>query len=193
MGAPEQNLATPAEVWQAIEGLTPAQLLRLEKFARWRVRGLGRKSLGRDYRDLLQEGLTSTLAGTRRWNKHAVDLVGHLLGTMRSISSHWDEQCDDAEPYLESEVITNTAEGEEINPLRQTASNAPSQDRVAMAKEELAKIEKVFEEDPIAILVIHGLREGMKGPEIQQILEISRNKYDAAVKRIRRNLRSAGG
>ena len=98
-------IATVDEVQAAVEGLSAANLLRLEKFARWRVRGLGRRAGGRDHRDLLQEAMTSTLAGDRNWNKAAVHFVGHLLGAMRSISTHWGEQADPEDVLLEADEL----------------------------------------------------------------------------------------
>ena len=73
----------------AIQSLSDADNLRLEKFARFRIRGLGRASAGRDWRDLLGEALAATLdPNHRRWNK-SVTFVQHLLGAMRSISTAW--------------------------------------------------------------------------------------------------------
>jgi hypothetical protein len=84
---PEEKAATLDEVRAAIENLMPEQLLRLKKYARQRIRGLGRASMGRDHKDLLQEAITATLdPDRRRWNKGAVDFVGHLIGAMRSIA-----------------------------------------------------------------------------------------------------------
>src|SRR5262245_846965 len=50
---PEERAATPAEVRAAVEALTEADIVRLEKFARYRIRGLGRMAGGRDHEDLL--------------------------------------------------------------------------------------------------------------------------------------------
>src|SRR5436190_19910907 len=109
---PEDEAASLEEVRQAIVGLTPAELLRLQGYARWRVRGVGRAALGRAEHDLLQDALISTLAGDRKWKKAAVDLVGHLTAVMRSISSHWKTEFDPAEPRLETELAMASADGE---------------------------------------------------------------------------------
>jgi hypothetical protein len=49
------------EFHQAVEGLTPGELLKLKNSAAWRVRGLGRASCGRTWEDLLSEAMLSTL------------------------------------------------------------------------------------------------------------------------------------
>ena len=90
---------------------------RLEKYARYRIRGLGRKATGRDHEDLLGEAVQDTLdLEKRKWNKR-VSFAQHLMGAMRSISSHWREQFDTREPLLESEVFRTTEEGEVLSPL----------------------------------------------------------------------------
>ena len=61
--ASEAQVATRDEIDQAIEALVPAQLVKLKKYAGWRIRGLGRASLGRDGDLLLQDALTSTIVG----------------------------------------------------------------------------------------------------------------------------------
>ena len=50
-----ENAACREEVVAAIEALTREQHLRLERFARWRMRGLGRAAQGRDWEDLVGE------------------------------------------------------------------------------------------------------------------------------------------
>ncbi|PYN91738.1 MAG: hypothetical protein DMD89_29920 [Candidatus Rokuibacteriota bacterium] len=139
---PEERAATPDEVRAALDALGEADLVRLEKFARYRIRGLGRKAEGRDHDDLLGEAIRDTLdPEKRRWNKD-VSFVRHLVGAMRSISSHWREQFDENEPLLESELLQTTDEGEVLSPLDVVGSGAPGAERILAAKEELERIEK---------------------------------------------------
>jgi hypothetical protein len=196
---PEVIVATRDEVDAAIEALTPAQLLKLKKFAAWRVRGLGRATLGRDADVLLQDAFLSTLLGSentgegRRWNK-AVDFVKHMTEAMRSISDHWKTQFDADEPHLESEVIAINDEGEEYSPLEAVSSQQPQPDRVLLAKEEVRQIFNLFESDDDAILVLEGWVDGMTGPDMMD-LGFTKERFEATVKRIRYNLgrRERGG
>jgi len=51
------------EIHRAIEALTPGELLKLKRFAVWKIRGLGRARCGRTWEDLLGEAKLSTLEG----------------------------------------------------------------------------------------------------------------------------------
>src|SRR5437763_7081265 len=108
---PEERAATREEVVAAVEALTRHEYLRLEQYARWRIRGIGRAARGRDWEELLREAISATYEGSRHWNKESVDFPGHLIGVMRSISSHWRDQFNPDEAFLESEVIRVTPEG----------------------------------------------------------------------------------
>jgi hypothetical protein len=188
-GAPPPAAATRDEIDQAIEALTLSQLVKLKKYAAWRTRGLGRASLGRDAEVLLQEALTSTIVGAegtgegRRWNKN-VDFIKHLTEAMRSISDHWKTQFDEREPFLESEVVTVTGEGEEYSPLAAVPSEDPPAERALLAKEKVRQVFDLFTEDNEAILVLEGWVEGMTGPEIMEF-GLTKQQYEATVKRIR--------
>jgi len=187
---PEELAATREEVDRAIETLTGAQLLRLHKFAAWRIRGLGRASPWHEAGELLNEAIASTLAGVegsgdgRRWNRN-VDFVKHLTEAMRSISDHHKRKLDEEDAQLKSELITVDPEGKESSPLDNAPSGEPTADRAFSAKEEVARIFKIVEGDDEAILILQGWVEGMTGPEIMTALGLTKQQYEAAVKRIR--------
>lgn len=184
--------ATEEEVIAALEALTERQLKALKSFARWRIRGLGRASLGRDHEDLLQEAVTATLAGDRHWNISFVDFFGHLLWSMRSISSNWRRKFDEDEPYLESEVVRTTPEGKESNPMYDVAS--PEQDgrRVSAVKADVEHIEKLVSDSDrsLASLIIDGWREGLTGPEIKETLGVSQKELETETRWLRRTARA---
>ena len=164
--------------------LTTAQLLRLKRYAQWRMRGLGRKAAGRSYEDLISEALTATICGdrTRREN---LDLCQHLLGAMRSISSRWHEKRQ-LDIYLESELEDpderSVARGSEH------AITDLDPERILAGKELLANIRKLFSKDPIALNVLDLLALGYTETEIRGQVQISKCQYGAATKRIRRIL-----
>lgn len=182
---PESAAASPDEVKAAIETLTKGQLVKLEKYARYRIRGLGRKALGRDHGDLIKEALAATLAGDRRWRKATVDFFTHLTGVMRSISSHWGEQFSPEEAYAESDLMR---EDGRPGPLQSIAAETPSIDNVIDARQRLAQIERQFASDPAVPSIINGFRKGMTGPEIQLATGLSKKDYESAIKRMRRGL-----
>jgi hypothetical protein len=186
---PEETAATPVEINQAIDTLRPAELLRLRKCAQFRIKGLGRASQGRNAEDLLYEALNATLRGNRQWNT-SVSFPVHLLGAMRSISSHWKEQFDDAEALLEAEVISTTSAGEAYNPYVNARSTNPGSERIVAAKQEVEAIEQLLADDPLALEIIGGWRAEMTGPEIQEALGLTKTAYETTVKRLRRKIQS---
>ena len=198
-----QYWATREEIDQAIAALSPAEWLKLEKSAAWRVWGQGRSASDKG-KDLLQDALLSTFIGAqgngsgRRWNKR-VDFVMHLTGAMRGISSHWKDKSNERE-VLECEAVRCDAEGQEFSPLdnlspgdtrderlRVAAAEGfqPAAERRLIAKEEIEKLFRMFMNDKEATLVLQGFSEGKKKNEIVQKYELTAKQYDAAIKRIR--------
>ncbi len=183
--------ATREDVERAVDSLSPVDEMRLEKFAHYRMRGLGRKATGRDHEDLRREAITSTWIGAgdlkegRRWRKSNVTFVQHMIGAMRSISSHWKESAEDNEAQLDSELAFEDRDGEMVSLVENAPSNAPDQERSLAAKEQLGAIFRLFQNDDDAALVIEGIRESWSGPEIMEQLGLSKNRYEAALKRIR--------
>ncbi|PYN89995.1 MAG: hypothetical protein DMD87_03485 [Candidatus Rokuibacteriota bacterium] len=198
---PEESAATPAEITTAMEVLTAAALLRLRNYARWRVRGLGRKAAGRTETELLADAMNATLEGKRRWNKDKVDFVGHLVGAMRSISSHWRGQSKSAdEATLESDLLRTTEDGEVLRPFDLVPSEEPGPDEELEANESQSEartrveaIENAFADDPVISLILDGLRQGMTPGKVRAELELSQTEYETAMNRLRRRMRAAAG
>ena len=184
------SLLERIEVERAIEALTSSELLRLQQFADYRVRGLGRAARGRTGEDLLSEAQFRTLMGAgatregRRWNKH-VDFVWHLTGAMRSISSGWKRQFTEKEAYLISELSIQDAEGQEHSPLDKLVSEQAAADQLLIEKDNEDRVLTIFKDDPEATQVLQGLLDGLKKNEIMSKYGLGEKQYAAAVKRIR--------
>ena len=187
---PEEKAASEEEVVAAMEALTPEDLRRLRGYARRMAASLGRKSLGRSGEDLLQEVMGDTLSRDRRWNKEAVDFLGHLFGAVRSKTWAWRKQFDEDEPYLESEVVRTYPDGREVNPVLNATSPALDARRVTKARDRLDHIEALLAGRPLAVLIVAGLRDKMTGPEIQEELGISRTEFETEMKWVRRTVRA---
>lgn len=179
------------EVCMAIESLTPDELLRLRGFAIWRVRGLGPRSDGKNHDDLMQEAVTRTVAGERRWNEGSVSFVTHLLGAMRSISNHWATQYTRDTPVAFSALDETTVDGRIDNPIERVPSETPGPEAQLACKEEVEAIERLFAGDAAAARVLDGLRGGLSGPAIQAATGCSKMEYETIMKRIRRRVRGA--
>jgi hypothetical protein len=146
---PDEKAATQDEIMTAIQCLSDADNLRLQKYARFRIRGLGKASAGRDWRDLVGEALTATLdPNHRRWNK-TVTFVPHLIGAMRSISTAWKNQFDPDEADLESDMIRTDSEGNESGVFAHIASTDPDGERIVASIQEVKEIERLFVNDSV--------------------------------------------
>jgi CheY-like chemotaxis protein len=185
-----RSLLQKIEVDRMIELLTTAELLKLQKFAQFRVRGLGRAARGRTWEDLLGEALLRTLIGVgasekgRHWNRE-VDFARHLAGAMQSISSSWKRQFKDKETHLISELVIHDADGQEHSPLDIVASGHAPADQHLIEKNEEDRILAKFQDDPDATHVLHGLLDGLKKNETMSRYGLDEKRYAASVKRIR--------
>jgi CheY-like chemotaxis protein len=185
-----RNFLATLEVRRAFAALTVPDKLRLKRSAAYWIRGLGRAAHNRTADDLLGEAQLRTLIGAesteggRHWNRN-VDFVRHLKGAMQSISTCWKQKSGDKETYLVSEVLIFGAGGQEISPLENVASGEAAADRSLIAKEEVARIFRMFTDDTEATQVIQGWYDELKPNEIRQKYGLDEKKFAAAKKRIR--------
>jgi len=185
-----RGLLEKIEVDRAIKALTPAELLRLEQFARFRIRGLGRAAAGREWEDLLSEALLRTLIGAedsqsgRHWNKK-VTFFQHLKWAVSSIADVWKRQFKETSTYRVSELLVQNAEGQEHSPLEHVASEHTTADQRLIEKDEENRVLAEFKDDAEATLILQGWMDGLKRNEIMSQYGLVREKYTAAVRRIR--------
>jgi hypothetical protein len=185
---PADEAATEAEVAEAIRGLSAPALVKLERYARYRVWRVGPGAArGRTDGDLLGAALTETLEGTRRWRKDTVDFVTHLIGVMRSLSSHWFDEKEIPEAAFHPDANTE----DWSSPHENAAAPVPDIDTVLDAQVRLAEIDTLFAGDMLATEVLGGMRSGLSGPEIQEVLDLSQTQYETVMKRIRRGIDKA--
>jgi DNA-directed RNA polymerase specialized sigma24 family protein len=166
-------IADAPSVVEAIEALSTVELVKLERYARFRMRALGGQSFGRDAEDLLREAITASLSGARRWRPEAVSFFGHLVGVMRSISSHWAERAAHESRFVD-EARWFGADG------------APDAERLLGMRRTLRAIEDSVAGDAELGRLISGFHDGLAPAEIREENGWSRPQYDAALKRLRR-------
>jgi CheY-like chemotaxis protein len=179
-----RNFLATVEVRRAVASLTVADKLRLRRSAAYWMRGVGQAARNRTGDDLLGEAQLRTLIGTRRWNRK-VDFVQHLRGAMESISTCWKQKSGDKTTYLMSELLKFTPKGQESSPLGNAASHEPAADRSLIAKEEVARIFRMFTDDMDATQVLQGWYDDLKPNEIRQKYGLDEKRFAAAKKRIR--------
>ena len=190
-----RNLLEKIEVDRAIKGLTSSELLQLQLFAKFRIRGLGRAARGRDWEDLLEEALCRTLIGAkdnqngRHWNRR-VSFVQHLKGAILSIASLWKRQFKEESTYLLSELLSHDAEGKDYSPIDNVASGHILADQCLIENEEKDRVFGLFMDDSEALQLLRGLMDGLKKTEIVARYDLDEKKYAAALRRIRLKLLS---
>ncbi len=185
--------ATRDDVHRAIEMLNRAELLKLERFAEYRVRGSGRTAKGRTGKDLLQDVLLRTLQGAeglkgRHWNK-GVDFFKYLVWAIMSTANNWKQQQPfNGDVYLSSELVIGHIEEEEEHVIDLVASGAIPVDEDLIAREKQECTLAILDKDSEAQQVLHSLLLGMKKNEILRRYAITEKQYQATLKRIRRKL-----
>ncbi len=181
--------ATVAEVRAAVEALTDADLLRLEKVAAFRANSLLGLGLGISGDDLLQEAIARSITegdGQRRWRK-GISLVKHLMAVMRNLTSN-------ARDALSNYRIGALASDDEDGSSTATdTSHEPTPEVAAAIRQQLAAIGERFVDDDRVGLVIEGLATGMTGPQIQEDLGITQREFETAMKRLRRGVDRESG
>ena len=185
-----RTFLTTLEVRRALAALSVADNLRLKRAAGYLIRGLGRAAHNRTPDDLLGEAQLRILIGAgstkegRHWNPK-IDLVQYLKWAMQSISFCWKQRSGDKETYLMSEVIKFSPKGQEISLLDTVASGEAGADRSLTAKEEVARVFRIFTDDMEATQILQGWYDDLKPNEIRQKYGLDEKRFAAAKKRIR--------
>lgn len=188
-----RSLLETIEVHRAINALTRSELLRLQRIAKFRIRGIGRAARGRDWEDLLEEAVYRTLIGAkdaqngRHWNRR-VSFAQHLKGAVWGIADYWKKQFKDERTYLVSELLTHDAEGHDYSLIENVPSTEVPADQHLIDKDEKERILVLFEDDREALLLLQGLIDGLKKTEIMSRHGLDEKKYAAALRRIRLKL-----
>jgi DNA-directed RNA polymerase specialized sigma24 family protein len=176
----DRVISTPAEKALALNLVTATDLLRLKTIARLHARGLPAE-VGWD--DLLQEAFARVLVGSRR-QPEGVAMIAFLAGVMRSLKAeHWRRT-------LKAFRYQQAATGDSWDGEPCDAVSDP--ERSLSAQQELAAIEMLFKDDPLALQIIAGLAEGLSAEQIRVASGISGIDYDSARRRMRRLLLREG-
>jgi RNA polymerase sigma-70 factor (ECF subfamily) len=160
-------------------------LLRLKTIARLHARGLPPDV---SWDDLLQEAFTRVLVGSRK-KPEDVTMVAFLAGVMRSLKAeHWRR----ARVGPASRQSLRIDQERDVSAELALRNSAPDPEESLNARQELARIERLFAEDAVALQIIAGLGEGRSAEQIRAAAGISKTDYDSARKRMRRSLLREG-
>jgi RNA polymerase sigma-70 factor (ECF subfamily) len=179
------RVLAPSNTALALELVTEMDLLRLKSIARLYARGLPPDV---SWDDLLQEAITRVLTG-KRVRPEDVPMVSFLGGVMRSLRADHIRRArhgvDRDDPLWLQQSSEDVFDLELLDPTSDP-------ERALIAVEELDKIRQLFADDPVALLIIDGLAEGLAAEQIRARHGISRTDYDSARKRMRRCLLREG-
>lgn len=171
------------EIAAAIRSLTAADLVRLRSVAR---KYAFRRPIEPD--DLLQEAYVRAL-DSRACPAH-VDVIRFLAEAMRSIAHG---EAEKVEHKVALVPIAKTAgPAEEADSIRDETDDAETQ-MIAAQQAEMcitvhAAVIALFNDDPIAQLVLEGMMEEMTAEEMRELTGLDRTAYDSKRKLIRRRI-----
>jgi DNA-directed RNA polymerase specialized sigma24 family protein len=152
-----------AQAQAAIRALTDHDKVKLMKIAR-----LYAGKTPYDDEDLLQEAMCRVLSGQRAW---PCDLapVQFLWGVVRSIASEWKKK------RKPPKILPENAD-------------PAGEERRANAGLDVVKILALFDDDPIAQIIVRGMMEGARGQELQDLSGLDKTEYESKRTKIRRRL-----
>jgi hypothetical protein len=112
---------------------------------------------------------------------------------MKSISSNWAKSYKPEGTYmLDADLRTENEEGESSSPLDHVRARTPGPEKQLIYRQTLDLIEEQFEDDEKAQMVLAGLQEGYDPAGVRELWGLSQNDYYTIVRRIRRQLATAG-
>ena len=181
----DTKVLLPAETAIALKLVSEMDFLRLKAIARLHARGLP-PDVGWD--DLLQEAFTRIIVGSRLQPK-GLTMLAFLAGIMRSLKSeHWRRALKGPDSP-QSLRIDQASDGSQTIELR---DQTPGLERSLSAVQELTAIERLFTDDPLALQIIAGIRDGLSPQQIRATKGISKTDYDSARRRMRRRFLQEG-
>ena len=157
------------DIDKAIRSLSETEWSRLRRVGQI----LSAKVPGIDDESLLFEALERTLSGRRRWNREAVDFVGHLVGVMRSIASHELERRGNKTVALTSSI--------ELIGLDDPEATLSAEDKIRRLRAHFGE-----RDDLSALQVLDAMELGCDGPTIRSQLSLNQRGLETIVRRIRR-------
>ncbi|OQW42406.1 MAG: hypothetical protein A4S12_00705 [Proteobacteria bacterium SG_bin5] len=177
----EADHLTADEVRTLIRGFERSDYDKIEKIAKWFA-----PQCRMQPEDLSQEAFKRLLAGTRRLPRGA-DVLPIIAGVIKSIASQEVEAIRSG--LREVTPAPDGADG------REQADPAPSPERlVASARDDgavLAAITRMIEDDEQLQLLVEGICDGMRGQELEQLIEVDTKGLAAVRKRLSRRLQAA--
>ena len=174
----------PEQLRDAIQSLTPRELLRLRRYAEFAILKLGHGSAPETADDLIQETVLRILKSERLWNPADVSFVAFFIGCMKSIAWSWHKRMQP----IALEDLEIVAPGENARILRLGLADKTNIESDLHTKRETERLIQIFEDDALATNVIRLWIEGKRRRQVIKELDIKDLDYSTVVKRISRKI-----
>jgi hypothetical protein len=190
---PEEKAASIDQAIAAGNALTEAEIYQLERYAGWRISAIGAAADGRDYLSLLGEAFQQTLDGTRTWNLDKT-FIQHLENSMQSISGNWAGKYRTQLKHGRDRIVSDTDSRIDLVESDAVAVDPTiAEEQEAEFEARLKTIRDVFDDDPVASVIMAGLEDGLSGKEIRAILDdMEETPYRTKVRWMQRKLKAEG-
>lgn len=167
------------EVIAALAQLGTADLVRLERLAR-------RYGYGEvDWEELLNTAFERVIGGSRKWPR-GLPWRAFLPGVLRSIAGEFRNK---AKPRASTDILATVLQGDDElgrDILESIPSADPPPEEILAARETLAEIEHMFDDDEHGLAVVLAKADGLSPIEAQAMFGMTATEYDSAMKRVRR-------
>jgi DNA-directed RNA polymerase specialized sigma24 family protein len=181
-------VASLEEIRQAFEALSGIELARLSRFARWRMRALGSRQMGRDADEFVSEALLALLQGDRKWRPENVSFYVCFKEIIRSQTYNLrTKQPDNPLDGPRAPWGPADEDGIESDPLEKIESRTFQDQERALEWEQTAELIKTrFADDEEGALVLEARLDGSTPTEIRDAFGFSQSQYETVIKRVRR-------
>lgn len=179
----EAETLSTSEFADALRHLTANDLGRIEAVAKSHALGTGH-----GWEDLLQEAICRTLEGGRSCPR-SVSPVVFLYNAMRSIASAWRETLAGQGHHVSVDA------GEDGEPTVQVPAPTRNAEQALVARADYAEgveaLQRLFEDDGLALMVVMGGLDGIEGAELAALAGLDEKELATVRRKIRRRIEKA--
>jgi RNA polymerase sigma factor (sigma-70 family) len=180
-------IASPEEAISAWKAMSDDEKIAIRVFAVQQHRQYRFRDNVNTAEDLVSEAMLGILEGRRHWPRAKVGFASYLMAVINSIAKDWIRTTKgqwDAKLLHDSDLRASDERDEKGSLLDNAVENIDGPEELLIAQQTALTIQKEFENDEQAWLVLECAGEGKSGPQIQEYLGLSAKEFDAIRKRI---------
>jgi len=166
-----------SKIHEEISNLSNDELFKLIAYSKKRTSIMKKIGIDIDPEELLNESIVRTLSMRRKRNFEKVDIFGHLLGCIKSISnnlikkkiSHIEIEHDNIDQYPSSDTSTH-------------------QFNLIMLKELDDYVKNIIKDDKSLVELVELIKSGYSNKDIREALNLTNSEFDYLLKKLRRKV-----